>query len=61
MRFNIESKQSEPSIAQELCAALQQFGVGPRTLVAAFEGASIVEFRQACPNVATTAYQREVV
>ncbi|TDJ23065.1 MAG: glycerophosphodiester phosphodiesterase [Gammaproteobacteria bacterium] len=61
MRFNIEIKQTEPSIAEELCAMLQQFGLGPRTLVAAYERAPIIEFRENCPNVATTAFDLEVV
>jgi len=61
MRFNIEIKQAEPSIAQELCATLQQFGVASRSLVAAFDRGPMVEFREYCPDVATTAFELEVV
>ncbi|MCZ6640908.1 MAG: glycerophosphodiester phosphodiesterase, partial [Gammaproteobacteria bacterium] len=61
MRFNIEIKQAEPSIAQELCAMVQQYGLGSRTLVAAFERAPMIEFREYCPKVATTAFELEVV
>lgn len=60
-RFTIELKQVEPSIAKPLCALLQQTRATERVLVASFDGDTMREFRAACPDVATSAHQWEVV
>ncbi len=60
MRFNIEPKQSEPSIAAPLCRLIREQGMASRVLVAAFREASIEQFRRECPEVATSASTAEV-
>ncbi len=61
MLFNIEIKQTEPSIAQDLCDLLRKHDVADQTLVAAFFADTVDEFRAACPGVATSLSQGEVV
>lgn len=60
-RFTIELKQTEPSIVKPLCVLLEQLGATERVLVASFDGDTMRAFRQACPDVATSAHQWEVV
>ncbi len=59
-RFNIEIKQSEPSIVEPLCALLRQQDRVSQTLVASFHGAELDRFRRVCPEVATSAAQAEI-
>ena len=59
-RFNIEIKQSEPSITEPLCTMIRQYDVAQQTLVASFHGATLNEFRRACPEVATSGTQSEI-
>lgn len=60
MRFNIEPKQSAPSIASPLCRLIREHGMTERVLVASFSGTTIEEFRRECPEVATSASTGEV-
>lgn len=60
MRFNIEIKQREPSIANSLCETLRRHGLTERTLVASFHGQAMTEFRAACPEVATSMVEDEI-
>src|ERR1044071_3624739 len=55
MRFNIEPKQTAPSIAAPLRRLLREYGTTERVLVASFSGAALEEFRRECPEVATSA------
>lgn len=59
-RLNVEIKQSEPSIVAPVCALIRDHGMGDRVLVASFDSATIQAFRQACPEIATTAGEDEV-
>jgi glycerophosphoryl diester phosphodiesterase len=60
MRFNIEIKQREPSIAESLCELLRRHDLTERTLVASFHGQAMTEFRAACPEVATSMVEDEI-
>ncbi len=60
MKFNIEIKQVEPSIALSLCEALRAHGLTDRTLVASFHPTAMNEFRAACPEVATSMVEDEI-
>jgi glycerophosphoryl diester phosphodiesterase len=60
VRFNIEPKQSEPSIVAPLCRLIRERGMASRVLVAAFAGDTMERFRRECPEVATSASTAEV-
>jgi glycerophosphoryl diester phosphodiesterase len=60
MRFNIEPKQSVPSITAPLCRLIREYGMTDKVMVASFSGAVLVEFRRECPEVATSAATGEV-
>jgi len=60
-RMNIEIKQTEPSIAQPLCEMIRGYGMTERVLIASFDQDTIRAFRSACPEVATTAGETEVI
>lgn len=60
VRFNIEPKQSQPSLAAPLCRMLREHRATGRVMVGAFKGAVLDEFRRACPEVATSASTGEV-
>lgn len=60
MLVNIEIKQRDPSIVQPLCDLLRATGMTEKALVASFDGATLRDFRAACPEVATSAAQDEV-
>jgi glycerophosphoryl diester phosphodiesterase len=60
MRFNIEPKQSEPSIVAPLCRLIREHGMTSRVMVAAFRGNVMEQFRRECPEVATSASTAEV-
>jgi len=60
MRFNIEPKQTEPSIAAPLCRLIREQGMTTRVMVAAFRSAAVEQFRRECPEVATSAGTAEV-
>jgi glycerophosphoryl diester phosphodiesterase len=60
MRFNIEIKQREPSIAEPFCQTLRDYDMVDRVLVASFHPESITQFRAACPEVATSAVEPEI-
>ena len=60
IRMNIEIKQSEPSIVEPFCAMIRDHGMSELVLVASFDQDTIQAFREACPEVATTAGENEV-
>ena len=59
-RMNIEIKQADPSISAALCQLIRQYKMTDKVLVASFRTQSIQEFRQVCPEVATTGAEDEV-
>ena len=58
--MNIEIKQAEPSMAQDLCAMIRRFKMSEKVLVPSFSDEAIAEFRAFCPEVATAAGSDEV-
>ncbi len=59
MRFNIEIKQEEPAMGEALCAVLEARDAKSRTLIASFHRSAMLEFREVCPGVATSAFSGE--
>jgi glycerophosphoryl diester phosphodiesterase len=53
-RMVIEMKDTDPTLAQSLCALIRRFGRSAKTLVASFRADALTEFRAACPEVATS-------
>ena len=60
MKYNIEIKQVDPSIAVPLCKLLRHYGLTDRALVASFHPTAMNEFRAACPEVATSMVEDEI-
>lgn len=60
MRFIIEPKQDAPSITGPLCGLIRKHGMSDKVVVGSFSHSIISEFRQACPEVATSASPSEV-
>ena len=61
MRMNIEIKQKEPSMVEPFCHLLRRYDKGPEGLVASFHAGTMEEFRRACPGVATSATEPEIL
>lgn len=61
MRFNVEIKEQEPPVAEPLCGLIRELGLAEQMLVASFNETAIVAFRQACPEVATSMVQAEII
>ncbi len=60
MTFNIEPKQAEPSITKPLCEMIRARKMTDKVIVGSFRQTAINEFRQFCPEVATSATPSEV-
>ncbi|HXG85816.1 MAG TPA: glycerophosphodiester phosphodiesterase [Pyrinomonadaceae bacterium] len=60
MRFNIEPKQSAPSIIKPLCSIIREHKMIDKSVVGSFTQAVIDDFRRECPEVATSASTTEV-
>jgi glycerophosphoryl diester phosphodiesterase len=60
MLLNIEIKQTQPSIAVPFCQMLRKHDRTDDVLVASFREEAIVQFRKACPEVATSMVQGEI-
>lgn len=60
MRFNIEPKQGAPELAVPLCQLIRESKMSDKVVVGAFGSNVLEEFRQACPEVATSASASEV-
>ncbi len=58
--FNIEPKQSIPSIIAPLCALVREQKMVDKVIVGSFNQTTIDDFRRQCPEVATSASPREV-
>lgn len=52
--FNIEIKQAEPSITEPFCNKIREYVREDRVFVASFNQDVLDEFRQVCPEVATS-------
>jgi glycerophosphoryl diester phosphodiesterase len=60
MTFNVEPKQAEPSIVKPLCEMIRARKMSEKVIVGSFRQTAIDEFRQTCPEVATSATPGEV-
>lgn len=60
VRYGLEIKRTGPEAATELCATIRRVDLGDRVLVSSFGQDAIDRFRRACPEVATSATEREV-
>lgn len=58
--MTIEIKQAEPSIAEPFCAMLHAYDMQEQVIVASFSVEAMLEFRETCPDVATSATEDEV-
>lgn len=60
MLMNIEIKQESPSIVGPFCQLLRDSGMADRALVASFHETTMDEFRETCPEVATSMVESEI-
>jgi len=58
---NVEIKQNDPEVAGALCDLIRAQGASERVMVGSFHSAALTSFREACPEVATSASQNEVI
>jgi glycerophosphoryl diester phosphodiesterase len=59
--MNIEIKQAEPSIVVPFCELIREYDMAGKVLVASFHQETIEEFRRACPEVATSTGESDVI
>jgi glycerophosphoryl diester phosphodiesterase len=60
MPMNIEIKQTAPPIVQPFCDLLREYDMTDQVLVASFDPATLENFRQTCPDVATAGTEPDV-
>lgn len=60
MPMNIEIKQVEPSIVPPFCDLLHEYDMMDKVLVASFDPATLENFRDICPDVATSGTEPEI-
>ena len=60
-RFGLEIKDSPAGTPEAFCALVRRYNMGDKVLVSSFSSASMDAFRRACPEVATSATQNEVL
>lgn len=60
MKFNIEPKQSSPSLIKPLCEAIREYKMVDKVVVGSFNQTILDEFRRDCTGVATSAGPSEV-
>jgi glycerophosphoryl diester phosphodiesterase len=58
-RMTIEIKKTERSVAEPFCALIRQYDMQDKVLVASFHDERMGEFRQACPEMATSSAREE--
>lgn len=61
MPMNIELKQQEPSIVRPFCDLVHEYEMEDKVLMATFHPEVMDEFRQTCPDVATSMVQKEIL
>lgn len=59
--LNIEIKQEEPSMVSSFCQLIRDHDLADQVLVASFHKETMAEFRQECPEVATSTGTTETV
>jgi len=60
MTFNVEPKQTEPSVVKPMCEMIRARNMTDKVIVGSFRQAAIDEFRAECSEVATAATPSEV-
>lgn len=60
LRYTIEIKKTRASMARPFCDLIRQYNMQDKVLVASFHDSAMAEFRQTCPEVATSASRGEV-
>jgi glycerophosphoryl diester phosphodiesterase len=58
-RVNIEIKEDSPSTARALCGTVRRWDMADRAMVASRHTGAMGAFRDACPEVATSATEKE--
>jgi glycerophosphoryl diester phosphodiesterase len=58
-RMAIELKKTERSMAEPFCELIREYEMQEKVLVASFHDERMEEFREACPEVATSSARRE--
>ena len=58
--LNIEIKKTKGSMAQPLCDLLREYDMQEKALIASFHDERMAEFREVCPEVATSGSKGEV-
>ncbi|MGB7924028.1 MAG: glycerophosphodiester phosphodiesterase [Pyrinomonadaceae bacterium] len=61
MRFNIDIKQDQPSLANSFCRVIRDHEMTSRVMVASFKPSALDAFRQECSEVATSASAADVL
>ncbi|HZJ08477.1 MAG TPA: glycerophosphodiester phosphodiesterase [Trueperaceae bacterium] len=61
MAVNVELKQDDDGAARRLCETLRGADAADRVMVGSFHGGPLAAFRDACPDVSTSASQNEVI
>lgn len=56
----VEIKQESPSMAEPFCALIREYDMQDKVIVPSFSDEAMLEFRAACPEVATAASSDEV-
>lgn len=59
-RMNIEIKQAEPSIAKPFCDLIRAHDMQDKVLVASFKDEALAEFREICPEIATSGSRGQI-
>ena len=60
IRMNIDMKEVNPFVAAKLCEIIHSFDRVEKVMVASFSARALRDFRQICPEVATSAGRGEV-
>ena len=60
IRMNIDMKEIDPSVAARLCKIIHSFDLVEKVMVASFSTKALRDFRQICPELATSAGRGEV-
>jgi glycerophosphoryl diester phosphodiesterase len=60
MPMVIELKQEEPSIVEPFCEMLRDYEMTEQVVMASFHESTMLEFREACPEVMTSGVEPEI-
>ncbi len=60
MPMNIEIKQQSPSIIEPFCGLIHEYNMAAQLLIPTFHPDTMNEFREKCPNIATSMTEPEI-